>query len=181
MSEVPRNGRLWEVDHPYYCNEGNFFKAGLHHVFPTWEAFIEGGIGGNEDHDHNLLVRWDWKVRHTFNDAGEETGIEGEYLYCVWLIQRKGFTMSSEVPVTRDMEETVRAWLAPRAAKVAELWAPLEVRRRLTCWRRRCSLVSPIGGGVLAGICIDCGHPTRTGAPDHGNLDVCEECGCLGF
>lgn len=124
MAEPTSPVHLWDVEHPYYCNEGNFFKQGLHHVFDSWEHFTKDGIGGNSDHDLNLLVRWDWKARHKFNDAGEKIGIESEYLYCVWLIQRKGFTMSSEVPVTRDMEETVRAWLEPRAAKIADLWAP---------------------------------------------------------
>lgn len=62
---------LWEIDHPYYCNEGNYFKAGMHSHFETWADFAQpfsfgkgleeiGNMLYDFDDDLNFLYRWDW-------------------------------------------------------------------------------------------------------------------------
>jgi hypothetical protein len=50
---------LWEVGHPYYCNEGNFYERGMHEVYDSWANFIADW--GDTDPDMNLVFRWDWK------------------------------------------------------------------------------------------------------------------------
>lgn len=61
--------KLWDTPHSYYCEEGNFFKNGLHTVFESWEDFAQPISGqfmekGNTlydfDNDFNFLYRWDW-------------------------------------------------------------------------------------------------------------------------
>ena len=39
MSQTAR--QLWEIDHPYYCQEGNFYKNGMHEPFDSWDSFAQ--------------------------------------------------------------------------------------------------------------------------------------------
>jgi hypothetical protein len=32
---------LWEMDHPYYCSEGNYFNNECHAEFATWSDFLK--------------------------------------------------------------------------------------------------------------------------------------------
>lgn len=52
---------LWEIDHPYYCNEGNYFASNgdlsASH-FKSWADFIEENA--DADFDMNLVFRFDW-------------------------------------------------------------------------------------------------------------------------
>lgn len=32
---------LWEVDHPYYCSEGNYFSNDCHADYGSWQNFAE--------------------------------------------------------------------------------------------------------------------------------------------
>jgi hypothetical protein len=50
---------LWEVDHSYYMNEGNYFQSGMHTEYKRWGEFIEEW-GEYTDLDLNYVVRWDW-------------------------------------------------------------------------------------------------------------------------
>jgi hypothetical protein len=50
---------LWEVDHPYYCTEGNYYSNGCHSTYDSWADFVEEANGW--DLDMNLLFRWDWR------------------------------------------------------------------------------------------------------------------------
>ena len=51
---------LWEIKHPYYCNEGNYFaRESCCTEYGSWADFMEEG--GDSDFDMNLVFRWDWR------------------------------------------------------------------------------------------------------------------------
>lgn len=105
---------LWDHEHPYYCNEGNFFKAGQHTVWDSWQDFRDETAFVNGDRELNLLFRWDWQRsgnRHT--------------LKLFFVIQRKGFNCSHDSAVTAEDEPDVRIYLQECAGAMRALWAPL--------------------------------------------------------
>lgn len=122
MSSTPH---LWEVDHPYYCNEGNFHINGQCVPFGSWTEFMEEGWG-QSDHDLNLLFRWDWQ-RADPADYGPDEEIPGDRLVLFFMLQRKGDFWSVEVAVTEADEPAVRGWLTDRAKTIAAIWSPISV------------------------------------------------------
>lgn len=108
---------LWDVDHPYYWEQGNYYKNGCHSQASTWGDFYDEVK--DWDPDMNLLVRWDWHK--------PENGVNGVIgtLATYWVGQRKASLWSMECPVHPDEEPAVREWLRPRFAKLAALWLPL--------------------------------------------------------
>lgn len=122
---APQATRLWEVDHPYYCNEGNYYSNECHTEFPRWQDFAEGAV--SEDHDMNLIFRWDWKEGDdpdapTYN--GDDYYRNGT-LQLFYMGQRKGLFRCVEVSVCRADELAVIEFLRPRWALMQMLWAPL--------------------------------------------------------
>ena len=104
---------LWEVTHSYYCTGNNFFaspddKYCVQHYL-SWEAFC--AKNKTQDKNFNLVFRWDWD---------EETDI----LMLFVMEQRKGLYRSVEIQVTKDDEESVKAWLLPRWEYMKKLWEP---------------------------------------------------------
>lgn len=57
VTEVSKT-HLWEIDHPYYCNEGNYFSVGCGEHYNRWQDFIDEQ--GDNDLDMNLVFRFDW-------------------------------------------------------------------------------------------------------------------------
>ena len=123
---------LWECKHPYYCTEGNYFSS--QHTYQTiwpfasWADFIEEM--GNADKDYNMLFRWDWE-EPTEDNEGEElpTGDvdineRNGKLKLYFMIQRKGFHLTSIVDVCRADEEAVIEYLKPKLEHLKSLWAP---------------------------------------------------------
>lgn len=124
---------LWEYDHPYYCNEGNYLHSPYkqpdvesHSVFDSWQAFKDAGWP-ETDPDLNLLFRWDWKAWHLEfpEDYPDENGFtERHVLQLYFILQRKAFNRSIHVNVTEADEAEVRTWLASRADTMRTTWAP---------------------------------------------------------
>lgn len=127
---------LWEVDHPYYCNEGCFFYSSVdtgsyrvHTNIGSWSEFMALGWG-NSDLDMNLVFRWDWdkadpddyeyEIEH---DPSFE--LPGDVLKIFFFLQRKAYPHSVFVDVTEADEADVREWLTVRAQHMRKLWAPL--------------------------------------------------------
>ncbi|MHC3392064.1 hypothetical protein ACLQ2E_21755 [Streptomyces lavendulocolor] len=104
---------LWEIDHPYYCAEGNFFKAGHHTRWGSWEDFRDDTLFVTGDRDLNFLFRWDWLK------SGDEHS-----LLLFFVVQRKGFNCSHEVAVTAEDEPEIRRWLYECAVAMRETWEP---------------------------------------------------------
>lgn len=137
---------LWEVVHPFYCSEGNFYKNGLHTHFASWEEFAtparfkDMGATGNVlydwDDDLNFLFRWDWKKANKEDywlapgDPDDETARYEEdqktdTLMLFFMAQRKGRNMSAQVTVTEADEPAVREWLTGKAEYMRKIWEPL--------------------------------------------------------
>ena len=87
---------LWEADHAYYCNDGNYLKNGYLHEHASWSDFA----GDNEaiDFDLNLLFRWDWKG---------ETDDDGEAIeFSQQAFESKPFHRAVAGPGGRDVGNT---------------------------------------------------------------------------
>lgn len=119
---------LWEIKHPYYCNEGNYCSgdAGGHHK--TWAEFAAGHAA--LDLDMNLVFRWDW---HEDGDDGgfggskftEDVNYRNGYLQIFWMGQRKGYFWYTTIDVCRADEPAVIEFLKPRLEHMKKLWEPL--------------------------------------------------------
>lgn len=69
---------LWEIEHPYRCEYGNFYERGLHSRYESWAEFSRpvdydrsgprltqtGTLLYSGDPDMNCLFRWDWQALH---------------------------------------------------------------------------------------------------------------------
>lgn len=117
------NKHLWEVDHSYYCNEGNYFATeSVESSYKSFSDFIESW--GVADMDYNLLFRWDWIEDEDAKFNGDLNYRNGT-LKLFWMGQRKGLYMYSTVSVCRNDEPAVVAFLKPRLMHLLSLWEPL--------------------------------------------------------
>ncbi|MFI7042645.1 hypothetical protein ACIBI0_38710 [Microbispora rosea] len=114
---------LWEIDHPYYCEEGNFYKTGLANQFGSWSEFTETWFYQG-DHDQNLVFRWDWVSWRRHPDPSLRSD-SPDVLLLFFVLQRKPILCSARIQITDDDEPAVRAWLEERAKTVAANWAPI--------------------------------------------------------
>jgi hypothetical protein len=118
--------RLWEVEHDYYCNQGNYFAA--ESVEAAYRSFAEFlAEEGDSDMDYNLLFRWDWQEQ---GDDGEpnfngDVNYRNGKLLLFWMGQRKGVYRYSTIEVCRADEPAVIAFLRPRWEHLRSLWMPL--------------------------------------------------------
>lgn len=116
---------LWEYEHPFYCEEGNYYvgrDAGLHTEYDSWAQFKEDSeILHSGDRDLNLLVRWDWYAP----DDLINPGYPHHRLHLHFLLQGKAILRSDFITVTTDEEPEIRAWLTSCAAHIAAIWQPL--------------------------------------------------------
>lgn len=122
--------RLWEIDHAYYCNEGNYYAPGNDQPvarYSRWQDFIDEQ--GDADLDMNLLFRFDFIPPR--NDEEEIVFVGDEnYRDCTlklfYIGQRKGLYRWVTVDVCRADEPMVREWLKKRWDHMKELWSPFE-------------------------------------------------------
>ena len=118
---------LWEAEHAYYCNLGNYFNNDCGSEFKSFQDFL--AEFGDSDMDYNLLFRWDWKEDDP--ETGENS-FKGDVNYrngrleLFWMGQRKGLYQYSVVEVCRADEPAVIAFLKPRMAHLLSLWSPLK-------------------------------------------------------
>ena len=101
---------LWEIDHPYYCNAGNYYSNDASMVFESWDDFLTDL--GDGDLDYNMVFRWDW-------NKCEETG---DQVHLAYMLQRKGIYLSVTVKVTDEDQDAVREFLKPRWEYMKRLW-----------------------------------------------------------
>lgn len=117
---------LWEVDHPYYCNEGNYFANDCGNNYKSFQDFI--AENADSDFDMNLVFRWDWKEEdHETGDANfnGDVNYRNGTLKIFWMGQRKGLYRYTLVEVCRADEDAVIEFLKPRLAHLMRLWEPL--------------------------------------------------------
>lgn len=120
---------LWEVDHPYYCTEGNYFSTQERHQtifrFKSWGEFL--AEMRDADPDYNLIFRWDWREGRDHELAeynGDDNYRHAEFVMFV-MHQRKGYHSTSIVEVCRADEPQIIEFLRPRFAHLLKLWEPL--------------------------------------------------------
>ena len=97
---------LWEVDHPYYCNEGNFFArpgSECHSHYRRWQDFV--AEQGDGDMDLNLVFRFDWEP--PYEDGDSEKPIR-------WLSVRASFSQTTEN--TAKTEKVTTSWIVFNSA-----------------------------------------------------------------
>ncbi|MFI8448211.1 hypothetical protein [Streptomyces erythrochromogenes] len=121
MSQQPAH--LWDVDHPYYCAEGNYFKPGQHTPFESWADFTDTTFHSG-DRDLNLLIRWDWKAWSREPDQDPDEPAKDELLL-FFVLQRKAWLCSVGIAITDEDEPAVRAWLTECAQTMRATWEPL--------------------------------------------------------
>lgn len=111
---------LWEIEHPYYCNEGNYYAPGRDQPFQaheSWKAFMEDE--GDSDLDMNLVFRWDWRKA---DPAGDKWENDTDVLLIFFMGQRKGLYRWVQIEVTNADEEAVKTWLSVRWNHLKTLW-----------------------------------------------------------
>ena len=104
---------LRDTDHPYYASESNFYNRLQTCQYSSWADYL--ARRGKEDHDLNLIVRWDWT-------KAEDTGANSDSLQLTYVLQRKGVYQVALVRVNPEDEPAIRAYLAERWAKLQALW-----------------------------------------------------------
>ncbi len=110
--------KLWQIKHPYYCAEGNYFSNEMANSCDSWEEFLEEM--GDADEELNLLFRWDW-LEGSDNDVPNGESL----LLLFYMAQRKAKCYSYRVAVTRNDEPAVRAWLREKKGSISVLWEGL--------------------------------------------------------
>lgn len=113
--------RLWEVEHPYYCETARWCEHQGTPQFTSWTDFTDSAFYDG-DRDQNLLVRWDWEIRGDYGDCNGGEPVHELLLFFV--LQRKPIFATAKVRVTMEDEPAVRVWLKQCAATVVETWAP---------------------------------------------------------
>lgn len=114
---------LWEANHPYYCQEGNYYSNECHFQYDSWDEFF--GELGNSDPDYNLVFRWDWEKPNPDDFSEEEIVPEYDTLKIFIVGQRKARLTSAEVKVTEADENSVRLWLGERSKTLTAIWEPI--------------------------------------------------------
>lgn len=109
---------LWEIEHSYYCYDGNYYSNECFLEYRGWKQFL--AEEGESDFDMNLVVRFDWVV------AGAEDGGTPNTLKIYYVGQRKGLFRAVHVTHMKKTDEPdVVRWLAARFEHLKALWAPL--------------------------------------------------------
>lgn len=119
---------LWDIAHPYYCSESNYYSNEPGSRFESWAEFIEEAICATGDLDLNLLFRWDWN-RCDPSDYEPDEEIPGDTLDLFFMFQRKGIFAPFTVAITEADEPAVREWLAVRWEHMRLLWAGVSEAR----------------------------------------------------
>jgi hypothetical protein len=119
---------LWEVDHAYCCNLGNYFATSRDLPITRFKSFADFlSEWGDADFDYNLLFRWDWHEGedHDLPPYNGDDNYRNGLLLIFWMGQRKGLYQWSEIEVCRADEPEVIKFLQPRFEHLMKLWEPL--------------------------------------------------------
>ena len=113
---------LWEVDHPYYCNEGNYYaRESVCDEFKRFSDFLVEYESA--DFDLNLVFRFDWEEEE--NSYNGDDNYRNGRLKIFWMGQRKGLYRYSIIEVCRADENSVIKFLTPRWSHIRLLWEPI--------------------------------------------------------
>lgn len=108
---------IFEIEHSYYCEEGNYFSEDGHRTYESISDFLDEW--GDADEDYNLLFRWD-----ILQEDQDDLAV-GEYWFkCFFMLQRKGCKFSTKTRVTRKDESEILDFLRSRFEHLMKLWEP---------------------------------------------------------
>lgn len=115
--------KLWEINHPYYCSESNYFAppgdCSMH--YKSWNDFYEEN--GDADDDYNLIFRFDWEKDEEVSDKYDDN-YRDSILKIFYLGQRKGIYRWVTVEVCNADEPIIREWLKGKWEHMKKLWEP---------------------------------------------------------
>jgi len=134
---------LWEINHPYYSSESNYYCNAANHPgsdYGSWQEFFEAE--GDNDKDLNLLFRWDWDPNEYLDvpfgvTREDEIAVRREYadrfgdrdhawtLKLFFISQRKGIYRPVTVQVCKADEPAVREFLQGYADHLRAVWEPI--------------------------------------------------------
>ncbi|GGN38975.1 hypothetical protein FHR83_006820 [Actinoplanes campanulatus] len=88
--------RLWEIEHPHYCETSRWCEHQGNPRFTSWADFTDSAFYDG-DRDQNLLIRWDWDTHDDYNnpDSGEQV----HDLLLFFVLQRKPIFTAAKVRV----------------------------------------------------------------------------------
>lgn len=108
---------IWEIERPYYMNEGCYHESGMHETYNNWSTFMDDW--GDVDLDMNRIHRFD-----AYDEADRDVR-DGEFVVFIYRVfQRKGYCASQEVFVSKEREQEVIDYLRPYFELEQKLWAP---------------------------------------------------------
>lgn len=135
-----RKRKLWEIDHPFYVEEGNFYENHCHNTYDSWSSFVNDGIPFI-DEDLNFLYRWDWKkmdqsdyfLDDLVSKESQKQVLKGygrvscvpDHLLLFYILPRKPKTISFEIQVEKEDEPVIRDWLKTKWEYMKTMWEPL--------------------------------------------------------
>ena len=114
---------LWEVKHPHYCVETNYFKREVLGEFISWQEFFEEF--GDAQPNYNFLLRFDWDEDERGCCFTGDDNYRNGVLKLYWLDQSKGLFTSTFVQVCRSDEPAVIEFLQPFWNYMNQMWAPI--------------------------------------------------------
>lgn len=114
------------TNHDYYCEQGNFYRNGLHFDVDSLDDIIKDfGVGNyGDDMDLNLIYRFDIEDMNRYEDDESEK-LE---LRLFFIAQRKGYNYSYACPLkdTAEEKEKLIKLLKPRLEHMKKLWKGIE-------------------------------------------------------
>ncbi len=117
---------LWEVKHPYYCDQSDDNKE-----YDSWDDFVNEVQNQAQDYDpqRNLIFRWDWISPDSPDYEADlySDGYTGDRLTLFVVLQRKARVASWEIKVTKENEQAIKSWLSERAKHITALWTPIQI------------------------------------------------------
>lgn len=130
------NKKLWEIDHPYYCEEsGYYYNTNGANGVTGWGAAME--YDGFDDFidewedcdlDMNFIFRWDWlkcvTPEEIDNYSDDDEPIHRLTLF--YMMQRKGCKKVITINGMKDSDEKrVIEFLEPRWEYMKSMWEGL--------------------------------------------------------
>tara|TARA_Y100000114_G_scaffold154060_1_gene175282 strand:+ start:354 stop:719 length:366 start_codon:yes stop_codon:yes gene_type:complete len=107
------------VDHPYYCNESNYYSNDASMKWETMTEFLDAME--DSDVDMNLVFRWDVRPRG-------ETGAEyGRFCAEVFIMhQRKGKFAPHDIKHVSEAEiPRFKAYVEKHWRTMQKIWSPV--------------------------------------------------------
>jgi hypothetical protein len=121
------NKRLWEIEHPYYCSESNYYAPGNDQPYQSYKSWGEFDQEYRDsDLDMNLVFRWDWREGEGWElpEFNGDVNYRNGKLLIFFMGQRKGLYRWVDIEVCRADEPSVIEFLSVRWDHLKLMWEP---------------------------------------------------------